>query len=74
MKAIIKEGQKLTTRSACDHDCIFKLTVTSRKGNFATIEYMGNTRRTKVYSDLNRDEYLHPDKYSMSPIFRATKP
>ena len=68
---LIKSDQKLTSRSICDYDCIFKLTVIERKGNFATIKYMGNTKKTKVYSDSEGNEYLQPDKYSMAPRLKA---
>lgn len=70
MKAI-ESNSKLTARSICDNNCIFSLKVIDRKGNFATISYQGKTKRTKVYSDSEGNEYLQPDKYSMSPIFRA---
>ncbi len=72
MTNTIKSNTTLTSRSICDHNCIFSLEVISRKGNFATIKYMNQTRRTKVYSDRDGNEYLQPDKHSMSPIFSAT--
>jgi hypothetical protein len=69
MKAI-QSGQKLTSRSICDAECIFTLTVIERKGNFATINYMGATKRVKIR--VSDDcEYIKPDSYSMAPIFRA---
>jgi hypothetical protein len=67
----IKANQTLKCRSIGDSDCIFKLNVTDRKGNFATIEENGKTRRTKVYLDMDGNEYLMPEKYSFAPIFRA---
>lgn len=70
MKKIIA-NQTLTSRSICDYNCIFSVKVISRKGNFATIEESGNTKRTKVYTDNEGNEYLQPEKYSMAPIFRA---
>ena len=70
--ATIKPNTTLTARSICDYNCIFTLNVISRKGNFATINYMNQTKRTKVYVDFDGTEYLQPEKYSMSPIFRAT--
>ena len=68
----IKPNTTLTSRSICDYNCIFTLNVISRKGNFATINYMNETKRTKVYVDFDGTEYLQPEKYSMAPIFRAT--
>jgi hypothetical protein len=67
----IKSNQTLTSRSICDYNCIFKLEVIERKGKFATVKSMGNVMRTKVLIDSDGNEYLHPEKYSMSPIFRA---
>ena len=67
----IKSNQQLTARSICDHNCIFVLFVIERKGNFANIKYQGINKRTKVYTDSDGNEYIQPDKYSMSPIFRA---
>jgi hypothetical protein len=68
----IKQNTTLTAKSICDSECIFKVTVLIRKGNFATIKnFTGETKRTKVYTDSEGNEYLHPEKYSMSPIFRA---
>lgn len=69
--ATIQPGQTLTARSACDHDCIFSITVLARAGMWATIKDIhGKTRRTKVRANDN-GEYLQPDRYSMAPIFRA---
>ena len=67
----IKANQNLTSRSIGDHDCIFKLSVIERKGNFAKINYDGQIRRIKVRIDFNGNEYLLPDSYSFAPAFRA---
>jgi hypothetical protein len=67
----IQSNQKLTSRSICDHNCIFELLVIERKGNFAVINYFGNIKRTKIYKDSDNNEYLMPEKYSMAPIFTA---
>jgi len=67
----IKSNTTLESRSICDYDCIFKLQVIERKGNFAKIKYQGIEKRTKVYADREGNEYLMPDKYSMAPMFRA---
>jgi len=70
MKAI-QANEILTSRSICDSNCIFKLTVIERNGNFAKVKYDGIEKRTKIYKDLYGDEYLIPERYSMAPIFRA---
>ena len=67
----IKSNTTLTSRSICDFNCIFKLTVIERKGNFATINYMGKQRRVKVRIDSDFNEYIQPDIYSMAPRFKA---
>jgi len=71
MTNTIKSNSTLTAKSICDSNCIFSLTVISRKGNFATINYMNETRRVKVRIDMDGNEYLRPDNYSMAPMFRA---
>lgn len=71
MKKQIIANTTLSTRSICDHDCIFSLTVLERKGNFAIINYDGKIRRTRVRVRFDGNEYLRPDIYSMSPIFSA---
>ena len=67
----IKSNTVLTYRSICDYNCVFKLTVIERKGKFATVKYMNEERRVKIYSDNEGNEFLQPDKYSMAPLFRA---
>lgn len=67
----IKSNTTLTSRSICDYNCIFELTVIERKGNFATVDYMGNQRRVKVRVDSDGNEYVQPDNYSMAPRFKA---
>lgn len=67
----IKSNTQLTARSIGDYDCIFKLTVIERKGNFAKVRFLGYEKRTKVYTDSEGNEYLKPEKYSMAPTFRA---
>jgi len=67
----ITAGSTLTTRSICDADCFFSLSVIERKGSWATISYDKKNRRTKIRTDYQGREYLMPDRYSMAPIFRA---
>lgn len=67
----IKTNQILTSRSICDYDCIFKLQVIERKGNFATIKRDGNIKKVKIRIDIDGNEFLMPDNYSMAPMFKA---
>lgn len=67
----IKQGQTLTARSICDSDCIFKVTILERKGNFVTVNVMNNAKRVKIFSD-NETEFIYAHgRFSMAPIFRA---
>ena len=67
----IKANETLTARAFGDYNCIFTLEVIERKKNFVTVKYMNDVRRVKVRIDNNGNEYLRPDNYSMSPMFRA---
>ena len=67
----IKSNTTLTSRSICDYNCIFKLEVIERKGNFATIKYMNEVKRVKIRIDSDGNEFLKPDNYSMAPTFKA---
>ena len=70
----IKAGQVLVTRSPCDHDCIFRVEILSRQKSFVTVKTLGNTKRVKVYKDDDGEEYIYAlGKYSMCPIFRASR-
>ena len=61
-------GQRYTTRSACDRDCVFGLVVASRTAK--TIKTTsGKTLRISIYDGA---EVVWPQgKYSMAPIIRA---
>lgn len=68
----IKAGQTLTARSTCDWDCVFRVTVTARKGSFATVKVMGSEKRVKINRDSDGNEYVYAmGKHSMAPVFRA---
>ena len=77
--ATFEAGRTYATRSACDHECIFRYTVTRRTDKSVWIkEAAGNRvnqtaqvtrRRIEVW---NGSEMIYPDgKYSMCPIIRA---
>ena len=66
-------GQKVSTRSACDYDCIFTATVIRRTAKQVTLDLGGKVASVKIYAD-DRDgsEFCFPmGRYSMAPIFRA---
>ena len=68
----IKPNTTLYTRSIGDHNCIFEIKVLHRTAKRATIkDFYGHIRDVKIYTDDNGNEYLEPEKYSMSPRFHA---
>tara|TARA_B110000483_G_C17736525_1_gene366867 strand:- start:265 stop:483 length:219 start_codon:yes stop_codon:yes gene_type:complete len=68
----IKPNTTIEARSAFDHECIFKITVISRTPKMATIkDPFGETRRAKIHTDHNGDEYISGGSYSFAPIYRA---
>lgn len=66
----ITAGSTLTARSACDHNCIFSLEVISRTEKSAMIKYDGKTRRAKIHTGYDGEEFIRPENYSMAPIFK----
>lgn len=63
-----EQGQTYTTRSLCDHDCIYTITVAKRTTKTITTSE-GQLLRVGVYQDA---EYVMPKgRYSMAPTIRA---
>ncbi len=68
----ITAGQTLTARSVCDQDCIFSAEILARKGNWATVRALGETKRVKIHHDEREQEFVFAlGRYSMAPTFRA---
>ena len=66
------QGQKLSTRSICNHDCIFRGEVLKRTAKTVTIDVRGEAKRCKVHLDDDGTEFIFPfGRYSMAAIFRA---
>ena len=66
-------GKSYQTRSICDNDCIYTIEVLSRTDK--TVQYRegsGRVRRSKVHSDAD-GEWIRPDNYSMSAVYRACR-
>lgn len=66
-------GKTYSTRSACDHDCIFSFTVTSRTDKTVTLSRRGGgtgvRRKIRVYDGA---EHIDPlGRFSMSPVLSA---
>ena len=68
-------GMNVSTRSICDHNCIYKGVIISRTEKTVTIKTaMEGVKRCKIFIDGDGGEYIMPfGKYSMAPSFRATK-
>lgn len=66
-------GQQLSTRSACDHDCIFTGEIVKRTAKTVHVKTaMSGTVKRKIQIDSEGNEYIFPEgQYSMAPIFRA---
>jgi len=63
-------GRTYSTRSVCDHDCIFSITVESRTACFITTTC---GKRLKV-SEWDGAETVAPEgRYSMCPIINASR-
>ena len=65
-------GKEYFSRSICNHDCVFTIKITKRTAKTVSYEYMGESRRSKIRVD-DSGEYIQPDRYSMAPVFRASR-
>lgn len=65
-------GKEYFTHSICDSECRFTIKVTGRTEKTVSYIYDGETRRSKIRVDES-GEYIQPDRYSMAPVFRASR-
>ena len=65
---VFKTGEAYTTRSICDHDCIFSITIAKRTAKTVTTS-QGKTLRISIYDNAERVKPL--GSYSMAPIICA---
>lgn len=70
MQAKFEVGRFYSTRSVCDHNCIFTIKVIKRTDKSIWILDESKEKRCKIYNDEN-GEYIIPDHYSMAPVYRA---
>lgn len=70
--AIFEVGKKYYDTSACDHNCIFVVEIVKRTAKTVTFRRGGQERRAKIHTD-NNGEYIIPERYSMAPVFRASR-
>jgi hypothetical protein len=62
----------LETRSLCDHDCIFRVTLVkmTEKSAFVIVD-KGEMVRCKIKTSFDGSKYITPyGTYSMAPAFR----
>lgn len=64
-------GKTYTTRSACDHECIFAFEIVARTAKTITFTYHGKTIKRGVYLWDGMEACFPMGKYSMAPIIRA---
>ena len=65
-------GKKYFDTSACDHTCVFVIEITKRTAKTVTFLRNGKERRAKIHAD-DQGEFIIPDRYSMAPVFRASR-
>ena len=64
-------GETVATRSACNHDCIFRFTVVARSAFYVTFDDGHQTHRVGVKTSADGTEYALPfGHYSMAPVVR----
>lgn len=61
------------SRSICDHECIFEITVIARTDKRLIYDYEGRRRTSNIRNNSEGNEYIRPDSYSMAPIFRSDR-
>lgn len=68
-------GATYATRSICNHDCIFKVTIIKRTEKTVTVDKgNGKTQRCKIHTDMRSAETIFPyGSYSMCPVIDATE-
>ena len=71
--AIFTVGQKLSDRSACDWDCVFRATVIKRTAKRVTLDLgRGEIKTVGIFTDHHGNEACFPfGRYSMASIFSA---
>lgn len=70
--SVFEIGKKYYDTSACDHNCVFVVEIVKRTAKTVTFRRDGQERRAKIYTDCDV-EYIIPERYSMAPVFRASR-
>lgn len=66
-------GSTYSTRSICDHNCVFSFKVLSRTAKMVTLEYQGKTIVRALRLDAGVEYCMPLGHYSMAPVLRADK-
>ena len=64
-------GQSYSTRSICDHECIYTITVVSRTNCFITASVHGAEKRMRVFAYEGQERVKPFGTYSMCPVISA---
>lgn len=64
-------GETVATRSACDHNCIFRFTVIARTAKFVTLDDGRKTYRVGIKVWDGRESAKPFGMFSMSPSVHA---
>lgn len=74
MTATFQIGTTYTTRSACDHECVFAWTVVARTAKQLTLEDRYGEVSKRGVSVWNGVETCLPNgRYSMAPVISADR-
>lgn len=69
-----KPGKSYTSRSVCDSDCMFSITVIKRTARTIAISSRNeDVKRCKIHNDADGEFVFAFGRYSMAPIFRASR-
>jgi len=71
MTKTFKIGQTYSTRSACDHECIFSFTVKSRSNKFLVLSSNQGEKRVGVFVYDGTERAMPYGRYSMAPQITA---
>lgn len=64
-------GRTYSTRSICDHECIFSFTILARTAKTVTTTVSGNVVRRGVYVYEGVEQFKPYGNYSMAAIIGA---
>ena len=72
MMANFEAGKTYSTRSACDHNCIYTMKVLARTPKTIRVQTMKGEHSLRIFSNYRGDEAVKPfGSYSMAPIISA---